>query len=165
MVVAPAALAAAAEDVFLVLFHQFGDYLFRFCILNHHSLGYFQDDIGPVLALFQGLGAVTAVFGPHHFAVAQVDEGPQLRIHPQDDVTAPAAVAAVGAALGHILGPVQMGTAGASVPAGAKDADVVYEVGFCHGFYRFACKFTVFSSVRKTDSYSRKLFLTLYNTK
>jgi hypothetical protein len=62
-----------------------------------------------------------------------VDEGPQLRIHPQDDVAAPAAVAAVGPALGHILGTVQVGAPGPPMPAGAKDPYVVYEIALCHG--------------------------------
>ena len=76
MVVAPAALSALAQDVFLVFFYQFGDDFFGFGILYHHALGYFQDNVGPVFAPFEGLRTVAAVVGPHHLAVAQVDEGP-----------------------------------------------------------------------------------------
>jgi hypothetical protein len=63
-----------------------------------------------------------------------VNEGPELGINPQDDVAAPAAVTAVRAAFGHVFGAMKVCTAGSSVPAGAEDTDVVYEVGFGHSF-------------------------------
>ena len=135
VVVAPAAAAALTQDVLLPGLHELGDDFFGLGIFDHYALGHFQHDVGAVLAPFEGLGTVAAVLGPHHFAVAQVDEGPQLGIYAQDDVAAPAAVTAVGTALGDVFGPVEVSASGAAVTAGAEDAYVVYEVTFCHNLF------------------------------
>ena len=132
MVVSPAALAAATKDEFLVFFDQFGDDFFGFGIFHNDALGHFQDDVGPVFAPFEGFGAVPSVLGTHHFTVAQMNERPKLRVHPKDDVSAAPAVTAVGTALWDIFCPVQVGASCSSVPAGAEDAYVVYEIAFGH---------------------------------
>jgi hypothetical protein len=67
-----------------------------------------------------------------------MDKRPKLRINPQDNVASAAAVSAVRPALGHILGPVQVHAPSSSVPAGAEDLNVVYEIGFCHNSAKIA---------------------------
>ena len=108
---------------------------FRYNLGHHYDP--IEEHVGAIFATFEGLGAVSAVLGPHYLAVAQVNERPQLGIHPKDNVTAPAAVAAVRSAFGNIFSPVQMGAAGAAVATGAKNAYVVYEVTFCHAVICF----------------------------
>jgi hypothetical protein len=77
-----------------------------------------------------------------------VDERPELGIDAQDDVPPPAAVASVGPAFGDILGPVQMGTARTAVAAGAKNAHIVYEIGFCHNAAKVVKKRKIVTSLR-----------------
>ena len=135
MVVAPAAAAALAEDVFLVLFYQFGDDFFCLGVFDNDALGDFKNDVFSILAPLEGFGPVASVFCLHHLSVTEVDERPELRVYLKDDMAAPAAVTAVRAAFGHVFGAMEVGAAGSSVPAGTEDSDVIYEIGFCHLLY------------------------------
>ncbi len=57
----------------------------------------------------------------------------------QYDMTAATAVAAVGTALGHIFGPVEVARAGAALARAAQYLYIVDEIGVCHrwGFYGY----------------------------
>ena len=136
MVVAVAAATAAAEDPLLSRIDHLEENLLALGILDDRSDGHLQDDVLSVLALPEAETAARPVLGADHLAVLQVDERPQLRIGPQDDVAAPAAVSAVRSAFRNILRPVQMRAPGPSVPACTENSYVVYKVTLRH-FYVF----------------------------
>ena len=143
MVVSPAASAALAQDVLLTGLHDFGDDFVGLRILDGDAEGHFQDDVRPVLSPAEGRSARIAVLGPHDFPVTQVDECPELRVRPEDDVSATSAVTAVRAALGYIFRPVQMHGSGSAVSARTEDFHIVYEIRFGHDD-PLSCKDTVF---------------------
>lgn len=69
-----------------------------------------------------------SVSGKNMSAVAQREQSPHVRIAPEDDVTATAAVAAVGSALGYILGSVEMTRAGTALTRAAKNLYIIYKI-------------------------------------
>jgi hypothetical protein len=62
----------------------------------------------------------------------QWEQRPHIFITTQDNVTATAAVAAVGSTLRDVLCTVEMARAGAPLTTAAKDLNVVYKVRVCH---------------------------------
>ena len=66
----------------------------------------------------------------HVLKIAEVQERPQVLIAAQNDVPAPAAVAAVGACGGVEFGAHKMLAACAAMAAPAEDAYEIYEVFF-----------------------------------
>ena len=145
VVVAQAAAAAAAEDVFLAGFNEFSDNLFRLGILDRHADRHIQVDVGAVLALPQGKTAGAAVLRPDHLPEFQVDQRPELRIGAEDDVSAAAAVPTVRSAFRHVFRPVQVRRSGAPVPGRTEDFYVVDEIAVCHNalFLHKGSDFTV----------------------
>ena len=106
MHIAPAAPASLTEDVGLGGGHILDD-LAGLGVPHQGAPGDPDHEVLAVLAGFPGALAVHAV-GGHVFAlVAEVHQGGHVVIHLQDDAAAPAAVAAVRAAGGHVFLPVE----------------------------------------------------------
>ena len=104
--VAPAAVAAPAQDKGLVVGH-IPDDLLSLGVTNDGTTGDLDDEGCAVLAGAVLACAVAAVFGHVLALVAEVHQGGHAGVGLDDDVAAPAAVAAVGTAVGDILFPVE----------------------------------------------------------
>ena len=131
VLVAPAAVAAAAEDEGLVGGHVHDD-LFRLRIPDHGAPRHFQDQGSAVFAGALLAGAVAAVLGDVFALVAEVHQGGHAVVYLQDHVAAAAAVAAVRAAGCHVFFPVKGHRAVAAGPGLDQDAGGVDEC-VCHG--------------------------------
>ena len=116
----------------LARFRQLEKLLPGLGVLHDRSGGHLQDNVGAVLPLAERAAAGRPVLRLDMLAVFQVNQRPELRIRPQDDVSAPAAVTAVRSAFRNIFRPVQMHRTRAAVAGCAIYLDVVYEIGFCH---------------------------------
>ena len=106
VLVAPAAVAALGQDE-VGLGGQVADDLPGGQIPHHRALWHPDDQVGPILARAALAPAVLAVLRGVLALVAKVQQGGHMGIHPQHHVAASAAVAAVRAAGGHILLPVE----------------------------------------------------------
>ncbi len=114
MPVAEAAAAAAQQLHELSVVGDLRQVVARFGVVHHRAAGHIY---GYVLAVFSetapGAAALT-VAGEYVAAVFERQQRPHVAVAAQDDVAAAAAVAAVGAAFGHILGAVEMARAGSA---------------------------------------------------
>lgn len=89
----------------------------------------------PVFAILSGGTVGTSglsVGGEYMTLVAQWQQSPHMTVASQDYVSAPAAVAAVGASFGNILRPMEMSAPRAPFSGATKNLDVVYKIRFCH---------------------------------
>ena len=132
VVVAKAAFAAAAEDLLLSVFIKVEELLSALGILYHGANRYIQYYICAILAFAQCGAAFLPVFGLDMLAVFQVDQCPELRAGPQDDMPAAASVSSVWPAFGNVLGSVQVHGARPSVSGSAVNLYVVYKVTISH---------------------------------
>ncbi len=126
--VAQAAAAAAQQLHELAVVGHLREVLAVFCVVHHRAAGHVDDHILAVLAEAAAGAAALAVAGEDVAAVFQGQQRPHVAVAAQDYVAAAAAVAAVGAAFGHILGAVEVARAGAALTRAAQYLDVVYEV-------------------------------------
>ena len=146
--VAPAALAAAAEDEGLVSGHVLDD-LVCLRVPDQCAPGNPDGEGFAVLAAFALALAVHAGLGRIFALVAEVHEGGEVVVHLQDDVAAAAAVAAVGAPGGDVFLPVEGHHAVAPVPGADGDLRRIYK-GCCHIGYLltvmicYVCAHTMF---------------------
>jgi len=114
--------------VLLPVLHHFAEHFTGLIVLHHRTQWHLDDLVLTGLSRALVAGAHPAIIGDHVFGVAQVQQGPQLGIAAQDDVTAAAAITAIGAALGHVLLAAEVAAALPPFPGAALDADVVDEV-------------------------------------
>src|SRR5690606_10174044 len=77
--------------------------------------------------------AALAVLGDHVLGVAQVQEGPELRIGAQDHMASAPAIAAIRPAFRHVFLATQMPAARTAFTGTALDTDLVDEVRGGHG--------------------------------
>ena len=80
----------------------------------------------------------TSMLSHDVLAVLEVDEGPELRVCPEDDVSSPSAVASVRTSLRNILLTPHVGGTCATVTGTAIYLYIVYEIAVCHNllFYK-----------------------------
>ena len=124
--VAPAALAAAAEDEGLVSGHVLDD-LVCLRVPDQGAPGNPDGEGFAVLAAFALALAVHAGLGRIFALVAEVHEGGEVVVHLQDDVAAAAAVAAVGSPGGDVFLPVEGDAPVPAVPGPHRDPCFVDE--------------------------------------
>jgi len=99
---------------------------------DHGAQGDLDDQVLPIPAGAALAGAVHAV-GGHVFAlIAEVHQGGHMPVHLEDHVAAPAAVAAVGSAGGHVFFPVEGHGAVASLAGFHSDFGGIHKA-CCHG--------------------------------
>lgn len=127
-VVALAAAPAGHEDFFLVLFGDFEDEFARFGIAGHRAEGHFDDDVVAIAAAFEAATAAAPVGCKDVFAVFEREQRPLVVVGFEDDMAAPAAVAAVGAALGVGCRAVKMDAARAAFATFEVDFYVINKV-------------------------------------
>src|SRR5690606_19535668 len=120
--VAPAAAAAPGHHHRVVRVHQVGNVLARGLVFHRGARRNLDDEIPPPAPVPVAALAVLAVFRPVVGLVAEIDERAQARVHLQNDVAAPAAVAAVGPAHGHVLFPAKADDPVAAVAALCENA-------------------------------------------
>lgn len=109
MPVAEAPAASLSQDLRFAIFGKVKKDLARLGILCHRPQGHFQDFILAVGTSLKSASARLAVFGNDMLAVLKVQERPQLRIRPKDDVASASAVAAIRPAFCRPLVAVQVG--------------------------------------------------------
>ena len=126
MGVAPAALAATAEDIGLAAGHVLDNFV-GFGVPDQGAPGNADDQGLSVLAAFALACAVHAVFCYILALVAEVHQGGEIVIHLKDDVAAVTAVAAVRAAGGNIFFTVEGYAAVAAVAGLYGDAGLVHK--------------------------------------
>ena len=80
----------------------------RLGVIGHGAAGHLYHLVLAVLAEAAVLRAAFAVSGQYVALILQVQQRPIVAVAAQDDVAAPSAVAAVGSALGHVLGTVHV---------------------------------------------------------
>ena len=124
--VAPAALATAAEDIGLAVGHILDD-LAGLGIPDQSATGDLDGKALAVLAALAGAHTVHAVFGGVLALVAEIHQGGEVIVHLQDDMTAIAAVTAVGTTGGNVLLAVEGNTAVAAVAGSYGDAGFIDE--------------------------------------
>ena len=133
MLVAPAAPAALAQHIGGIVGHVLDD-LAALGVAHQRAPGHTD---GQALAVLAGLAAaltVHAVAG-HIFAlVAEVHQRGHVVVHLQDDGAAVAAVAAVGAAGGDVLLPMERHRAVAAIAGPNGDPRLINKTS-CHGVY------------------------------
>ena len=129
--VAPAALAALAENIGLIAGHVLDD-LIGLRIPDQCAPGNPDGEALAVLAGFALAGAVHAVFGGVFALVAKIHQGGEIVVHLENDVAAVAAVAAVGAACGDIFFTVEGYAAVAAIAGLHGDAGLIHK-RCCHG--------------------------------
>ena len=122
MLVAPAAAAAAAEDIVLAVRHVLDD-LVRLRVAHDRPARNLDDQVGPALTLAAAALAVLAVRRGVFPLVAEVHQRGQIVVHAKDDAAAVPAVAAVGAAGRDVFLAVKRDRAVAAVPG--------LDVNFC----------------------------------
>ena len=124
MRVAPAALAAAAEDERLGVGHILDD-LVRFRVAHDGAARHADREILALLAELARALTVHAVVGDVFALVAKVHQRGHVVVDNEDDVAAVAAVAAVGAARGDVLFAVERHRAIAALARAAEDARLI----------------------------------------
>jgi len=124
MRVAPAALAAAAEDERLGVGHILDD-LVRFRVAHDGAARHADREIIALLAELARALTVHAVVGDVFALVAKVHQRGHVVVDNEDDVAAVAAVAAVGAARGDVLFAVEHHSAIAALARAAEDARLI----------------------------------------
>ena len=122
--VAPAALAAAAEDERLGVGHILDD-LVRFRVAHDGAARHADREILALLAELARALTVHAVVGDVFALVAKVHQRGHVVVDNEDDVAAVAAVAAVGAARGDVLFAVERHRAIAALARAAEDARLI----------------------------------------
>ena len=138
MLVAPAAPAALAQHIGLIVGHVLDD-LAGLGVTHQRAPG---DTDGETLAVLAGLPAALTVHavGGHIFAlVAEVHQRGHVVVHLQDDGAAVAAVTAVRAAGGNVFLPVKGHCTVAAVAGAAGDAGLV-DKSICHCVTSFYLK-------------------------
>ena len=130
VLVAPAAPAALAEDEGGVIRHIVDD-LLGGGVPDDGAPGDPQDQVRAVSAGATLAAAVCAVGGGVLALIAEVHQGGHMIVHRDHHVAAPAAVAAVRAAGGHIFLPVEGDHAVAAVAGADGDLRGIYK-GCCH---------------------------------
>jgi hypothetical protein len=128
--------AAALEQLHdLPVARHVAQELARLGVIHGRAARHLDGAVLAILARALVLIARLAVGGNDVAGVLQVNERPQVGVALQVHVAATAAVAAVGTALGHVLGAVQVGRAAAAVAAAAQYLHIVDEIGFCHNSF------------------------------
>ena len=130
VLVAPAAPAAPAEDEGGVIRHIVDD-LLGGGVPDDGAPGDPQDQVCAVSAGAALAASVCAVGGGVLALIAEVHQGGHMVVHCDHHVAAPAAVAAVRAAGGHIFFPVEGDHAVAAVAGADGDLCGIYK-GCCH---------------------------------
>ena len=130
--VAEAAAAAAKELYLLAVLVDLAEKFARLGIKYHRSGRYLDDDILAVLAETAAARAALAVAGKHVAVEFQGQQSPHLLVAAEYHVAAAAAVAAVRAALGHILGAIEMTRARAALAAAAVYLHIIYKIAVSH---------------------------------
>ena len=128
--VAPAALAAAAEDERLGVGHVLDD-LVRLCVAHDGAAGDADREILALLAELARALTVHAVVGDVFALVAEVHQRRHIVVDHKDNVAAVAAVSTVGTARGDILFAVERHRAVAALAGAAEDACLI-DKRCCH---------------------------------
>ena len=105
VVVSETSAAALHEDPLLMRLHELEKDLAGLSVLCNSSERHVQIYVRAILAVLQLAAAGSAVLGHDVLAVFQMDECPELRIGPEDDMSASSAVSTVRSTLRNILLP------------------------------------------------------------
>ena len=106
VLVAPAAAAALAEDIVLRIGHVLDD-LVRLAVAHDRTARDLDDEVFSALSLAAAALAVHAVGRDIFALIAEVHEGGQIIVDPQNDRAAVSAVAAVGPSRRHVFFPME----------------------------------------------------------
>ena len=90
-----------------------------------------DDEVLGVLAVAEACAALAALVGGVLALIAEVHQGGEVVVHDEDDVAAPAAVAAVRAASGHELLTMEAHCAVAALARMEPDGGDVDKIGLC----------------------------------
>ena len=132
MPVAQSAASAFEEHDRLAVLHDIAEVLARFGIVGHGAAGHVNVFVLAVRTMGAAFRTVAAVASENVALIAQVEQGPIVVVGAQIDVPTSAAIAAIGAAVGLILGAVQVHRASAALTRAAVNLDVVGKVAFSH---------------------------------
>ena len=106
--------------------------LARLGVIHGRAARHLDGAVLAILARALVLIARLAVGGNDVAGVLQVNERPQVGVALQVHVAATAAVAAVGTALGHIFGAVEVPAAGAALARAAQYLYIINKIRICH---------------------------------
>ena len=126
--VAQSAASAFQQNDLLPVLGDVAQVFARLGVVGHGAAGHFYHLVLAILAEAAVLRAAFAVSGQHVSLVLEVQQRPVVAVAAQDDVAAASAVAAVGSALGHVLGAVHVCGTPAALARAAVYLHVVNEV-------------------------------------
>ena len=144
MLVAQAAAAATQQAHDLTILGHVTQELPRLGIIHRCATRHLDGAVLTVLTRHLVFTTRLTVGSEHMALKLQMDEGPQVAVSLQVDVTATTAVAAVRTALGDILGTVQMRRAGTALTTAAQYLHIVNKIALCHNFQYFDAKIVHF---------------------
>ncbi len=113
--VAQASLAAAEEVYHLSVFSNIGEEITCLGIEDSRAYGYLNDAVFAVLARRASFPSALSVGGEYVSLISQMQQCPEVAVAFEYDMTAATAVSAVGAALGHIFGAMEVAAAGTAL--------------------------------------------------
>src|SRR5581483_1913002 len=130
--VAAPADPAARHDEAGVRGIQVGKLLAGVGVVDDGALGHFQHQVGPVLAEHIFAAAVAAALGLVFALVVEIQQRGEVRVYLQEDAAAVPAVAAIGAAVGHLLLAAKGDHAVAAVARLHLNLGFIYKLHFAH---------------------------------
>src|SRR5690606_23833960 len=126
--VAESAFSAGEPDYFLAVFVDLGFLGAGFFIAGDFAKRHFDYNIFSEAAGLTISAPVFAVFGQYIFEVSEVEQGPEVAVAFEDDVSAAAAVATIGATEGGEFISHEVFAAWSAVSASAEDPDLVNKI-------------------------------------
>ena len=128
ILISQSSAASFDPDDFLAIFENFHFLQSGFFVETNGAQWHFQYHIISVLSGAVIFISSLSVLCVHVLIVAHVQEGPEIAVASQDDVTAPASVATIWTCHRIELGAHEMSAACATVSAAAEDADLIDEI-------------------------------------
>ena len=100
-------------------------------VLDHGAQRHLDDEVLGILAVAEACAALAALVGGVLALITEVHQSGEVVVHDEDDVAAPAAVAAVRAASGHELLTMEAHCAVAALAGMEPDGGDVDKIGLC----------------------------------
>ena len=133
--VAQSSAPAFDEHIFLSRLHHLVQNLARLRVLSHSPERHVQIDVLSSLAVAKCPASGLSVLRAYMFLILKMNQCPELRICPQNDIPSASSVPSVRPSLRHIFLPPQMHRPRAPVSRSAENLDVVYEIAVCHSLF------------------------------
>ena len=132
-IVVPQSSPAAFDQYFLLSrLNQFTQDFTAFSVFGNRAQRNVEYDVSSVLAFAELSASGPSVLGPYMFAVFKVDQGPELRVCPENDMSSSTSVTSVRASFRNVFFPAQMHRTCAPVSGSAEYLHIVYEIAVSH---------------------------------